>query len=169
MGESYLIRRATPADLPLLRRWRAQPHVSRWWGAPTLEPEAEKLLDPRIAMWIAQAQGAPFAFIQDYDVHAWPDHHFGYLPGLSRGMDVYVGEPALIGQGHGSAMVRQHVDALFEAGAPAVGIDPHPDNAAALKAFEKAGFATVSGPVQTAWSRAILMDRWAPLGPSGGR
>jgi aminoglycoside 6'-N-acetyltransferase len=161
MADPYLIRRAAPADLALLQHWRRQPHVSRWWGEPTVEPEAEKLSDPKIAMWIVEAQATPFAFIQDYEIHAWPDHHFGYLPELSRGMDVYIGDEGFIGRGHGSAMVRQHVDALFAAGAPAVGIDPHPDNAAGQRAFQKAGFVAVSGPVDTAWSRAILMDRWA--------
>jgi aminoglycoside 6'-N-acetyltransferase len=161
MGERYRIRRVAPADLPLLGRWRGRPHVSRWWGEPALEPEAEKLADPKIAMWIVELATEPFAFIQDYEVHAWPDHHFGYLPGGSRGMDVYIGEAGFVGRGHGSAMIRQHVDDLFAAGAPAVGIDPHPDNTAAQGAFQKAGFVAVSGPVETAWSRAILMDRWA--------
>jgi hypothetical protein len=31
----------------------------------------------------------------------------------------------------------------------------------ARRAFEKAGFTAVSGPVDTAWSRAILMARRA--------
>lgn len=161
MGQRYLIRRAGTPDLPLLRRWRGEPHVSRWWGAPEVEPEAEKLCDPRIAMWIVEAGGEPFGFIQDYDVHAWPDHHFGYLPAPSRGMDVYIGEPGFIGRGHGAALIRQHVDELFAGGVRAVGIDPNPDNLAALRAFQKAGFVAVSGPVETQWGRAILMDRWA--------
>lgn len=165
MGTHYLIRRAGEADLPRLRRWREHPHVSRWWGEPDVEPEAEKLADPDIAMWIVEAGAEPFAFIQDYDVHAWPDHHFGYLPAGSRGMDVYIGEPDFIGQGHGSAMVRQHVDELFESGVLAVGIDPNPDNLAAQKAFQKAGFVAVSSPVETQWGRAILMDRWASRRP----
>ena len=76
-------------------------------------------------------------------------------------MDVYIGEPARLGQGHGSALVRQHVDRLFLQGIPAVGIDPHPDNGAARRAFEKAGFQVASGPIETRWGRAILMDRFA--------
>ncbi len=110
-------------------------------------------------MWIAETKARPFAFIQDYDVRAWSPHHFDYLPAGSRGMDVYIGEPEMLGLGHGSRFVRQHVDHLFSLGAPAVGIDPHPDNAAARRAFEKAGFTVASGPLDTRWSRAILMDR----------
>jgi aminoglycoside 6'-N-acetyltransferase len=161
MGAEYLILRVADADLPVLRRWRAAPQVRRWWGEPSVEDDAEKLADPRIAMWVASWQGRPFAFIQDYDVHAWADHHFGYLPAPARGMDVYIGEADLIGLGHGSSLVRQHVEQLFRRGIRAVGIDPHPDNTAAQKAFEKAGFNARTGPVETAWNSAILMDQFA--------
>jgi aminoglycoside 6'-N-acetyltransferase len=56
-----------------------------------------------------------------------------YLPSGSRGLDVYIGEYDLLGLGHGSSLVRQHVDHLFSDGVPAVGIDPHPDNSAACE------------------------------------
>ncbi len=161
----YLIRPVGEADLPLLRGWRARPHVSRWWGDPALEPVEEALIEPNIALWIAELAGRPFAFIQDYDVHAWTPHPFDYLPPGSRGLDVYIGEPELVGLGHGSRLVRQHVDHLFGLGAPAVGIDPHPDNTAAHRAFAKAGFAVASGPLDTPWGRAILMDRRAGIDP----
>lgn len=161
LAEPYLIRRAREADLPRLAEWRSRPHVRRWWGDPAEAPEDETLRDPRIGMWIVELAGRPFAFIQDYRVEDWPPHHFDYLPAGSRGMDVYIGEPHMVGLGHGSRLVRQHADRLFGLGAPAVGIDPHPDNAAARRAFEKAGFVVAGGPLQTRWSLAILMDRRA--------
>lgn len=136
------------------------PHVDRWWGEPSLEPEEAKLADGRIAMWIVELAGRPFAFAQDYDPHGWEGHPFGHLPPGSRGMDQYIGEPDMLGRGHGSSFVRRHADLLFRAGAPAVGTDPHPDNVAARRAYEKAGFIAVSGPVETRWGRAILMERW---------
>lgn len=161
MSACYLIRRAGEADLPRLSGWRRQSHVSRWWGDPSVEPESEKLLDPRVAMWIVENGGAPFAFIQDYAVADWSPHHFDYLPPGARGMDVYIGEADMLGLGHGARMVEQHVEHLFSQGIPAVGIDPHPDNAPARRAFEKAGFTVSGGPLDTRWSRAILMDRYA--------
>ncbi|MGZ8299120.1 MAG: GNAT family N-acetyltransferase, partial [Rhodoplanes sp.] len=30
----YSFRRMSTADLPLIRRWLAEPHVSAWWGDP---------------------------------------------------------------------------------------------------------------------------------------
>lgn len=158
----YLIRPLTIDDLPLAAGWRAQPHVRRWWGEPDVEGEAEKLNDPHIDLWIVEAAGRPFALIQDYAIHAWPDHPFAYLPEGSRGLDLFIGEADMIGAGHGARLLRQHVDALFAAGVPAAGIDPHPDNAAAQRCFAKAGFMVRSGPVRTRWGEAILMDRTAP-------
>ena len=161
MANPYLIRPMAHDDLPLVRGWRAQAHVARWWGDASIEPEDEKLSDPRIALWIAELDGQPFAFIQDYDVHGWSPHPFSYLPAPSRGMDVYIGEAAMIGAGHGARFIRQHVGSLFAAGVKGVGIDPHPDNAAARASFAKAGFKDVRGPVTTPWGVAMLMDRWA--------
>ena len=68
----------------------------------------------------------------------------------------------MLEKGHGSAFVRAHCDRLFTAGAPALGADPHPDNRRAVRAYEKAGFAIKSGPIDTIWGRALLMERWPP-------
>lgn len=149
------------ADDAQLNVWRALPHVSRWWGDPSREPISETLQDSQVALWIAVLGDRPFAFIQDYAVQGWSPHHFEYLPSGSRGMDVYVGDASLLGLGHGSRLVRQRVDHLFQSGVPAVGIDPHPDNLLARRAFEKAGFVLTGGPVETRWNRAMLMDRHA--------
>jgi len=154
----YNFRPATSADLPLLREWRSRAHMIQWWGPPEEDDMEEALSDPHTSAWIVELDGRPFAYAQDYDPHAWPDHHFAHLPPGSRGIDQSIGEPDMLGQGHGSAFVRQHVERLFAAGAPAIGTDPHPDNARAIRAYEKAGFTIASDPVETSWGRAILME-----------
>lgn len=162
MDAPYHFRPAAMADLALLRRWREEPDVLPWWGAwqyPEAEFEAH-LADPAMALWIVELEGRPFAFTQDYACHAWDPHPFRYLPPGSRGVDTYIGEPDMLGRGHGSALLRAQCDRLFAAGAPAIGTDPHPDNLRARRAYRKAGFVEVSGPVDTRWGRAILMERW---------
>jgi aminoglycoside 6'-N-acetyltransferase len=166
MSGRYAFRPVVPADLPLLARWRAMSHVSKWWGAPEVESEEEKLADPRIALWIVANRGRPFAFAQDYSPHDWTPHPFAHLPPGARGIDQYIGEPDMVGRGHGSAFVRLHCERLFGAGAPAVGTDPHPDNARAIRAYEKAGFVVTGGPTDTRWGRALLMEKWPALSPS---
>ena len=157
---SYRFRSLTTQDLPLILRWRATSHVIEWWGEPNVEDEREQLTDSRIAMWIVEYDGRPFAFAQDYDVHGWRPHPFSYLPAGSRGIDQYIGEPDMLDRGHGSTFVRLHVARLFAGGAPAVGTDPHPLNVRARRAYEKAGFRVTRGPLDTPWGHAVLMECW---------
>lgn len=154
----YSFRRATEDDIPLLQRWRAAPQVARWWedSDPTYEDLLEDLDETDTRIWIVSLGERPFAYLQDYDPHAWPGHHFSFLPPGSRGIDQYIGEPDLLDQGHGSAFIRAHVDRLFAEGAPAVGVDPSPDNLRAIRCYEKAGF-TAGEVKKTDWGRSLLM------------
>lgn len=156
----YRFRLMTAADIVMVREWRRQDHVIRWWGEPEVEEPADILADSLVRAWIVEHDGRPFAYGQDYHPHPWPGHPFAHLPPRSRGIDQYIGEPGMLGQGHGSAFVRQHCEQAFAEGAPAIGTDPHPDNARAIRAYEKAGFAIASAPTETLWGRAILMERW---------
>lgn len=153
----YGFRPVTIADLPLLNGWIARPHVARWWDDDA-RYDADDLADPQVDPWIVTLDGRPFAFAQDYAVHGFGPHHFDYLPAGARGIDQFIGEADLLDQGHGSAFVRTQVDRLFAGGAPVVGTDPHPDNARAIRAYEKAGFVRVGDPRDTAWGVAQLME-----------
>ena len=133
-----------------------------WWG-PAEGDEGffeEAMADPHTNAWIVELDGRAFAYAQDYDPHAWPGHPFGQLPPGARGIDQSIGEPGMVGRGHGSAFVRAHCDRLFAAGAPAIGTDPHPDNARAIRAYAKAGFAVAGDPIDTIWGRALPMEKW---------
>ena len=156
----YHFRAVVEADIPLLVGWRRLPHVAAWWGPADAEPIAEAFADPRIALWIVEHEGRPFAYAQDYAPHDWADHPFLYLPQGARGIDQYIGEPDMLDRGHGSAFIRAHVARLFAAGAPVVGTDPNPDNKRAIRACEKAGFRIASAPCDTIWGRALLMELW---------
>jgi aminoglycoside 6'-N-acetyltransferase len=149
LSQPYVFRPAIAADFPMLRRWRDSAEVLPWWG-PWQHPEAEfaaHLADRAMSLWIVELAGRPFAFAQDYACHAWDPHPFSYLPAGSRGVDLYIGEPDMLDRGHGSALLRQRCDRLFAAGVPAIGTDPSPHNVRAIRAYEKAGFVVVSGPV----------------------
>ena len=154
----------TPADLALVWRWLKTPAVREWWidadGQPSDPMAEEDLHDPDVAMWIVSHQDEPFAFIQDYDPHAWAGHHLGHLPAGSRGIDQFIGEPHMIGIGHGSALVNSHVNSMMARGAPAVGTDPHPANARAIRAYEKAGFVR-NAETLSEWGPCLVMTRYA--------
>jgi aminoglycoside 6'-N-acetyltransferase len=82
----------------------------------------------------------PFAYAQDYDVGSWPQVQFAELPAGSRAIDAFIGEPDMIGRGHGSAFLQLLAQRLIEQGAPLVAIDPDARNIRARKAYRNAGF-----------------------------
>ena len=130
------------------------PHVLRWWGQP--DP-CEGYADPNVARWIVSTAGRAFAYLQDYPVHAWPNHHFADLPFGTRGIDLYIGPGDLVGRGHGVGLAHAAVARLFDDGAPVIATDPHPENARAIAVFRKAGFVASGPPRDSAWGPILPM------------
>jgi aminoglycoside 6'-N-acetyltransferase len=155
---SYSFRDARPDDLPLLRGWLRTPEVARWWGDPFEQAAMleEDLSEPGMAMRIVSLDAKPFAYAQDYAVDRWPQPHFAGLPPGSRAIDSFIGEPEMIGSGHGSAYLRLLAKQLRADGAAVVVIDPDVDNIRARRAYEKAGFVG-NRIVETGAGVAVLM------------
>ncbi len=154
----YSFRPMTAGDFVMARRWLETPEARRWWGDPDGEISLleEDLDDPRMVMWIVAHEGRPFAYIQDYEPHAWAMHHFAFMPPGSRGVDQFIGEPDMVGVDHGSAFIRAFAAQLFDAGAPRIVTDPDPRNRRAIRAYEKAGFMPV-GRRNTIFGDVALM------------
>ena len=154
----YEFRPVTPGDMPILRGWLRAPEPMRWWG-DAYEQEAllrEDLDNPLMTMRIVSHQGRDFAYAQDYAVHSWPQPHFAALPHATRAIDTFIGEPAMIGRGHGSSYLRLLAERLIAEGAPLIAIDPAVENMRARRAYAKAGFRG-DGVVETAEGPAVLM------------
>jgi aminoglycoside 6'-N-acetyltransferase len=154
----YRFRRATPADLELLKLWLRAPEVVRWWGDPDEQAGLleEDLNEPRMRMWIVAFNERPFAYAQDYEVHAWPQEHLVHLPQGSRALDTFIGERDMVGVGHGSVYLRLLAARIRAEGAPVVAIDAAVDNLRARRAYARAGFGD-DALVHTAEGPAILM------------
>ena len=152
----YSFRKATLDDLDMLMGWQLNPHVREWWDSDEPYDEAD-LADPRVARWIVSIAERPFAFMQDYTVHGWVDHHFAYLPKGSRGIDQYIGDPEMVGVGHGTAFISMRMQALFDEGAPVIATDPHPNNARAIAVYKKLGFEPFGPPQNTQWGLILPM------------
>ena len=152
----YSFHKATIADCDRLAAWHAQPHVSAWWGAADPCDEV-RLNDPRVARWIVSTNGHPFAYMQDYAVHGWEDHHFAALPQGTRGIDQFIGEPDMTGQGHGTGFIAARLRVLFDQGTPVVATDPHPENARAIAVYTKLGFRVFGPPQTTDWGLILPM------------
>lgn len=156
--DSYDFRPVTEKDLPMIARWLAAPHIAEWWDDPQKEiAEIREHIDSvSVEPLIVELDGRPIAYLQSYDPHLEDDHPYADQPFGTLGIDLSIGPPDLVGIGHGSAIVRQFVEALFEEGAPRVIIDPHPDNGRAIRAYEKAGFRPI-GRRRSEYGDVMLM------------
>ena len=156
----YVFRPVTEKDFPLLARWLAEPHVAEWWDAP--EKELAEIRDHMdsvsVEPLIVELAGKPIAYLQSYDPHLADDHPYNDQPFGTLGVDLTIGVPDLLGIGHGSAMLLQFVEDLFEEGTPRVIIDPDPRNLRAIRAYQKAGFAPIGERVSE-YGRVLLMAR----------
>src|ERR1700722_7968092 len=141
-GSAYVFRQCVKEDLAMLDIWLRAPEVVRWWGNPEEQARLleEDLDEPGMTMRIVSFDGRPFAYAQHYAVHRWPQPHFESLPKGSRAIDAFIGEPDMVGKGHGSSFLRLLAEQLIDEGAPLVAIDPHIHNFRARGAYEKAGF-----------------------------
>lgn len=152
----YRFRKATFNDLALLKAWQSHSHVREWWDSAEPYSEAD-MADTRVARWIVSIADRPFAFMQDYTVHGWEDHHFASLPKGSRGIDQYIGAPKMLGVGHGSAFIGARMQVLFNEGAPVIATDPHPENERAIAVYKKLGFKPSGPPQKTQWGLIVPM------------
>jgi RimJ/RimL family protein N-acetyltransferase len=172
---TFSFRLLTPADLPLLHGWLQRPHVARWWvdRMSLADLEADYFSDPEdtTRACIAWCSGQPVGFIQAYvvmdsDDGWWPEETD---PG-AWGIDQFLADGAGLGRGLGSAMVHAFVGQLFaEPSVTKVQTDPSPDNARAIRAYQRAGFVPMRNVV-TPDGAALLMlcDRtsWAAAQPN---
>ncbi|MEQ1951568.1 GNAT family N-acetyltransferase [Mesorhizobium sp. CN2-181] len=156
----YGFRALTPRDLKLVASWLGQPHLREWWGDPAEAlAEIEQAIDDLATeALIVELDGKPIGYLQSYDPHLEDDHPYADQPFGTLGLDLSIGVPELVGVGHGSALLSQFIDDLFDEGTPRVVIDPHPSNARAIRAYEKAGFAPV-GERDTIYGQVLLMAR----------
>jgi aminoglycoside 6'-N-acetyltransferase len=155
MAPPYLFRAMQPVDLPLIDRWLNLPHVREWWGDPAEQFAlvSGDLNEPAMEQYIVEADGNAFAYLQCYDLTAW-NSGFGVQPAGTRGIDLFIGELAMIG--HGSALIGRFVDDRLRNGVPRIVADPNPANGRAIRAYEKAGFVR-DRVVETPEGSALLM------------
>lgn len=146
---SFRFRPLLHSDLPLLHRWLCGPHVARWFGQKSLaevEEEYGGYLDgvEPVYPFVAVYEG------RDVGMMCW--EHFGDFPQMAAlygvsdpdatNCDVLLGDRELAHRGLGPAMIRTFLEQIVFADPRSTTsiIDPHTDNASAIRAYEKAGY-----------------------------
>lgn len=150
----------------MIAGWLAQPHMREWWGEDpegSLAEIAEAIDSIETEPLIVELNGRPIGYVQSYDPHLEDGHPYQDQPFGTLGIDVSIGDAALVGIGHGTAIVRQFADLLFAEGAPRIIIDPDPSNVRAIRAYQKAGFRIFDERVSE-YGPALMMARDADGG-----
>jgi aminoglycoside 6'-N-acetyltransferase len=154
-----ILRPLDPADADELLRILRTPEVARWWDEPDEGfPLAD---DPGATRLVIEMDGTVAGLIQ-FSEELEPKYKHASI-------DLYI-DPTLHGRGLGteavSAVVRHLVD---QRGHHRITIDPAAANAAAIRAYEKAGFTRV-GIMRRyerdvgggGWHDGLLMEYVAP-------
>jgi RimJ/RimL family protein N-acetyltransferase len=147
--EEISFRPMTRDDLPLIHEWLQREHVRRWWRESRRLEDVSARYGPSIdgqeptRMYVIEFDGRPGGSIQTYLVSDYPEW-IGDEPGVA-GVDLFIADESMTGRGLGPRILTEFVCAAVFAD-PAVtacvaGVDV--DNAASLRAFEKAGFRPV--------------------------
>ncbi len=156
-----VFRPLTRADLPLLRRWLAEPLVARWWAHETSEEAVEADFGPVVdgtdpaEVLLALAGDRPFGLVQRYRIADFPEYGAELAPVVAvppgaLSIDYLIGEPGVRGGGAGAAMLTAFVADSWTRypEASAVLVPVAAGNVASWRALERAGFTRVAeGPL----------------------
>ena len=126
--------------------------MRRWYDdVPAKSYPDDEIADRRRAIrgedptdhFVIEREARPIGEIQSYLIDDDPE--YAAMVALGRpafGIDLFIGQPELIGRGHGPALIRAF---LREVAFPRYRVDlcvigPTRSNVAAIRAYEKAGF-----------------------------
>jgi aminoglycoside 6'-N-acetyltransferase len=142
------LRRATSADVPLLRRWDDKPHMIGATGADGGSDWNWEYELPREVTWrellIGEVNGRPVGIMQVIDPQSEETHYWGGIESGFRAIDIWIGEEDDLGRGYGTQMMRAALDRCFsDTTVRAVLIDPLVTNTRAHRFYERLGFRLV--------------------------
>ncbi len=144
------LRDMTRGDLGDVTRWRAAPHVARWWSGdhePTYYA-VERAYGHRIdglsptRMWVLEVNGRSVGFGQHYRIADYPDYALLGPDPEAIGVDYAIGESEWAGRGLGTRMVwawALRARTLYPE-APVMFAAPDHRNVASRRVLARAGF-----------------------------
>ena len=140
------------ADYETIGRWLSDAQVLAFYGGEAERRDAagarttyrpQILGETPVNPCFIELRGRPIGYLQFYPVLDASDYQLADATG-TWGVDMFIGEPELWGQGLGRRALDLIASALLESGALRVVIDPALSNARAIRAYEAAGFRRVT-------------------------
>ena len=165
---TFVFRRLTDDDLPMLHAWLNDPGIVQWWEGDDVSWEGVvrdygSANEEPIEHGIAVLDGHDVGWLDCYAMVDSPEEAVGWAKfGMepdAAGIDYFVAEPAERGRGVGSEMIRTFVRDVVFATHPdwsQACAAPHVRNAASWRALEKVGFRR-AGIVNG--GRLMILDR----------
>jgi aminoglycoside 6'-N-acetyltransferase len=166
------VRPLTRADLSLVSRWLAEPHVAEWWRDPsdlasvvaTYLPCIDRT-DPA-EVFVIEVEGQAAGLIERYLIADDPEWNramqaTGALTGCAAGIDYLIGEATACGRGYGTAAISLITAETFRRypRADAIVAAPQQANVGSWRALERAGY-------QRWWSGLLESSDPADAGPA---
>ena len=142
----------TRLDFPAIVAWLHEPHVAEWWTDPSDIASIERQYGPCVdgtdptRVFVILAGDRPVGLIQTYRLDDNPDYAAAVGVENGAGVDLFVGDPTVVGGGFGSSALRLFLDQVVWQIYPDLSkcmAGPSVRNLRSQRAFEKAGFARV--------------------------
>lgn len=138
-----------PEEYALLFSWLSHPEISRFYGGDAAREVASirrHVQKGDVCSCLILQQERPIGYLQFYEIpDAEEKASLLLLPyAHPYGIDLFLGEPGLLGRGIGTRCLEMVCGYLFaQKHADALCIDPRVDNQRAIRCYEKAGFSYV--------------------------
>lgn len=171
------IRPLAPSDADYLLKWLSNPAVLEFYEGRdfqcTMEAVQEHFYasEPWMSRWIVTYNRGPVGYLQSYPVVGEMRTEYGFEGPEEAvyAIDQFIGEPEMWGRGIGRSFLRLILRWLEkEKGAEVILLDPHTDNARAIRAYLAVGFQAVKllpahelheGTMRDCWLMAYYTDR----------
>lgn len=138
-------------DISRVTQWFNQPHVVKFYSLRNNWTEAEvskKLIgrdkeDKPVYSFIICKANLPIGYVQFYKLSdfPWPDQDLSMeVVENGAGLDLFIGEPDLLGQGLGAILLSQCLEQLIWPKFEYCVVDPDVRNLAMIRCNEKVGF-----------------------------
>jgi len=164
------------SHIPLMHEWLAGGEAMRWYarGPQTMDEIRQTYLTDKplggTHCLIIQYGDRPIGYLQYYRACDYPDWCSVVMaqPG-DYGLDLFIGRDELIGKGIGTEVVRAALERLvFTRGdAKRCLLGPSPENARAIRCYEKCGFCHLRTVTPPDGNREYVMAIERPSTPAG--
>ncbi len=139
---SFNFKELVESDLPLIKDWLQQPHISKWFDT---NEWINEIFSNMISDWVwyfqAELDSIPVGFTQYYNTSKAPKGSWSSQQAGTIGIDFFIGNPSFLGKGYGILLVNNFVEFVIKNANPKrIIADPDKDNIKSQHILKRCGF-----------------------------